>query len=129
MDKIWAKLNFWPWPPVARCLQTFALNTSTWKQKLPWYAKCPLKLSRFKFFFCLYNLTRPLKGGFKCHWLRGNNILSVLLYYYFFVSRKNKYINKTSWFVGSTLLCSPRHSRVLFIPQSTTFHGEYYFWL
>ena len=26
MDKIWAKFNFWPWPPVARFLQTFALN-------------------------------------------------------------------------------------------------------
>ena len=26
MDKIWAKFNFWPWPPVARYLQTFALK-------------------------------------------------------------------------------------------------------
>ena len=26
MDKIWAKFNFWPWPPVARFLQTFALK-------------------------------------------------------------------------------------------------------
>ena len=24
MDKIWAKFNFWPWPPVARFLLTFA---------------------------------------------------------------------------------------------------------
>ena len=29
MDKIWAKLNFWPWPPVARFLQTFALKASS----------------------------------------------------------------------------------------------------
>ena len=29
MDKIWAKFNFWPWPPVARYLQTFAINSFT----------------------------------------------------------------------------------------------------
>ena len=25
MDKIWAKFNFWPWPPVARYLQTLSI--------------------------------------------------------------------------------------------------------
>ena len=86
MDKIWAKFNFWPWPPVARFLQTFALKFHYNEGKIictPPPSPCHFSLLAAKYIFSswlFFNSSADKLGisflNIACKWMQMSSMQS-----------------------------------------------------
>ena len=86
MDKIWGKFNFWPWPPVARFLQTFALKFHYNEGKIictPPPSPCHFSLLAAKYIFSswlFFNSSADKLGisflNIACKWMQMSSMQS-----------------------------------------------------